>query len=302
MTRRMADSITPTDIPVSDPQTGEPWALVAGYIDGAYAWPAAGWDRFPGSQHVRVAVFSSTNDGDVIDRETGDATADQAVDWVEARRAAGHPNPVVYCGYFNWGACQAAFHDRGVPQPTYWISGYPSPTDVSGEPVIPVGAVAHQFTDTPGGHWDESIVADYWPGVDPAPSPNDNQGDDDVAPSPVLFMASAVTDVNDGNSLFPFGVWRDEFGVYVGLATAAERADLLAAYPTTVKGASGDGVWVEQATLAEWVRISRVGVDTPRLVNVTGVAISGAAVDVTVPGSWKITDVGSGVTTVVAQA
>lgn len=296
----MADCITPTDIPVSDPQTGRPWDLVAGYVDGLFAWSTAGWDRFPDSQHVRIAVFSTTNDGDVIDREPGDATADQAVDWVLMRRAAGHPDPTVYCSYFDWPNCRDAFDRRGVAQPRWWISGYPSPVDPSGEPIIPNGAVAHQFTDTPGGHWDESLVADYWPGVDPTPHPTNDPGDDDVAPNPVLFSASAVADVNDGNPLFPFGVWRDEFGVYVGLATAAERADLLAAYPSAVKGTSGDGVWLEQATLAELVRISRVGVDTPRQVNVTGVAVSGAALSV--PGSWKVTDVGSGVTTVVAQA
>jgi len=169
VTRRMADSITATDIPVADPQTGQPWSLVAGYVDGRYAWSTADWGRFPGSRHVRIAVFSATNAGDVIDRETGDATADQAVDWVLMRRAAGHPAPTVYCSYYDWPNCRNAFDRRGVAQPQWWISGYPSPVDGFGHPTIPTGAVAHQFTDTPGGHWDESIVADRWPGVDPAP-------------------------------------------------------------------------------------------------------------------------------------
>lgn len=167
MTRRCADSVTPTDIPVNDPTTGQPWALVLGYIDGRYAWSQAGWDRFPASRKVRVAVFPTTNAGDAIDREPGDATAAQAVDWVLMRRAAGHPNPIVYCSYSDWGNCRQAFTSRGVAQPAWWVAGYPSPTDADGNPVIPPGAIAHQFTDTPGGHWDESLVVDYLPGIDP---------------------------------------------------------------------------------------------------------------------------------------
>lgn len=166
MTRRCADSVTATDIPVNDPTTGQPWALVLGYIDGRYTWSASDWNRFPNSRHVRVAVFSTTNDGDAIDRELGDATAAQAVDWVLMRRAAGHPAPIVYCSYSDWGNCKAAFDARGVTQPQWWIAGYPDPTDGQGNPIIPSGAIAHQFTDTPGGHWDESLVVDYLPGVD----------------------------------------------------------------------------------------------------------------------------------------
>ena len=186
MTRRCADSITATDIPVNDPTTGAPWALVLGYIDGRYAWSQADWNRFPGSRHVRIAVFSTTNDGDAIDREQGDATAPQAVDWVLMRRAAGHPAPIVYCSYADWGNCKAAFDARGVAQPQWWIAGYPSPTDGQGNPVIPSGAIAHQFTDTPGGHWDESIVVDYLSGVD--------GGDMPLTPDDVNAVAKAVWD------------------------------------------------------------------------------------------------------------
>lgn len=293
----MADSITPTDIPINDPQTGRPWALVAGYVDGLYAWPTSGWARFPASRHVRVAVFSSTNAGDVIDRETGDATADQAVDWVLMRRAAGHPAPTVYCSYFSWLSCQNAFLTRGVAQPEWWISGYPSPTDANGNPVIPVGAVAHQFTDTPGGHWDESIVLDTWPGIDPT-----SPGDDDVTASPALFMAAGVTGVNGGNPLFPHGVWRNEFGVCTVLNSDNDRTDLLGAFPTAAAGPNSGGIWLEQATLADLVRASRVGIDTPRLVNVTGVAVSGGTLTVAFPTHWTVTDVGNGVTTAVGQA
>lgn len=301
MTRRMADSITPTDISINDPQTGRPWALVAGYVDGLYAWPASGWTRFPNSVHVRIAVFSSTNAGDVIDRENGDATADQAVDWTLMRRASGHPSPTVYCSYFDWLNCQNAFIARGVAQPEWWISGYPSPTDANGNPIIPNGAVAHQFTDTPGGHWDESIVADNWPGIDTGLHPN-NSGDDDVTANPVLFMAAGVTGVNGGNPLYPHGVWRNEFGVCTVLNSDNDRTDLVAAFTTAVTGPNAGGVWVEQATLTDMVHASRIGIDTPKLVNVTGVTVSGGTMSVTVPTHWTVTETGGGVTTVVGQA
>jgi lysozyme len=93
----------------------------------------------------------------------------------------------------------------------------------------------------------------------PAPGP-DNEGDDDVAVTPVLYLAEADPAVNDGKPLFPHGVWLNELGYYVGLVSDgpnSEQASLLGAYPGTKT------VWVSQATLAEWVRISRVGVDTP---------------------------------------
>jgi hypothetical protein len=175
MVRRCADSVTPTDIPVNDPTIGAPWALVMGYIDGRYAWSTDGWNRFPDSRKVRVAVFSTTNAGDVIDRELGDATAAQAVDWVVMRRAAGHPNPIVYCSYSDWQNCRNAFTSRGVAQPAWWVAGYPSPTDSAGNPIIPAGAIAHQFSDTPGGHWDESLVVDYVFGIDPSGADMDEQ-------------------------------------------------------------------------------------------------------------------------------
>lgn len=83
------------------------------------------------------------------------------------------------------------------------------------------------------------------------------EGDDEMAAPPVLFLAAG-----NGNepALFPHGVWRNEFGVYVGLESDDEANNLLAAWPGSPKDGSGRGVWVKQDTLAEWVRISRVGV------------------------------------------
>ena len=37
------------------------------YIDGRYVWHADDWARFPHAVKVRIAVFASTNDGQVLD-------------------------------------------------------------------------------------------------------------------------------------------------------------------------------------------------------------------------------------------
>lgn len=170
MSRLMYDGIN-TDAPVI-PTGAE---LVAGYVDGWYAWSAADWARFPHALHVRIAVHAETDDGVVLDVESGDATPAQAVDWVLARRAAG-VDPTVYCNQQDtqtgWPAVRAAFQARGVPEPHYWVADY------DGDTAIPAGAVAKQYASTD--RWDLSSVADYWPGVDPAPA---NKPQEDEMPA-----------------------------------------------------------------------------------------------------------------------
>jgi hypothetical protein len=157
----MADSVTPTDIPVLDPATGRPWDLVAGYIDGVPRWPADAWDRFPDSVHVRIALDPATNDGDVLDIERGAANPDQAPGWTQRRRAAG-ADPTNYCNASTWPAVRAAYAAAGVPEPHWWIAQYDGVAEL-----LP-GTVAKQYADPPGsgGHWDLTAAADTWPGID----------------------------------------------------------------------------------------------------------------------------------------
>lgn len=155
--RTMYDSVNPENIPTSA-------TLVAGYVDGLYRWSDADWARFPNSIHVRIACFASTNDGVVLDVETGDATPAQAPGWVQRRRAVGI-DPTIYCNTTIWPQVVAAFINAGVPQPHYWIAAYPGIG-----PTLYAGSVAHQYADP--GPYDLSVVADYWPGVDPIPAPN----------------------------------------------------------------------------------------------------------------------------------
>jgi hypothetical protein len=149
--RTMYDAITPANIP-TDAQ------MVAGYVDGRYAWHAADWDLFPFAVKVRIAVFSSTNDGHVLDVEPGCSTPGSAPGWVQRRRAAG-VDPTVYCNTATWPTVRAAFAAAGVREPHWWIAAYPG----NGPNLYP-GSVAHQYADP--GPVDISVVADYWPGVD----------------------------------------------------------------------------------------------------------------------------------------
>lgn len=150
--RTMYDAVTPANIPL-DAQ------MVAGYVDGRYAWKPADWARFPSAVHVRIAAFPQTNDGTVLDIERGDATPEQGPGWVLMRRAAG-VDPSVYCSLGDWASVRAAFDAANVAQPHYWIAAYPG----IGAALYD-GAVAHQHTDA--GPYDLSVVADHWPGIDP---------------------------------------------------------------------------------------------------------------------------------------
>lgn len=143
--------------------------MVAGYLPPShFAWSDADWARFPTAVKVRIAIFASVNDGHVLDVEQGDATPAQAPGWVAMRRRAG-VDPTVYCNASTWPQVRSQHTLQGVPQPHYWIARY------DGDPTIPAGAVAKQYADPAkhgAGHFDLSIVADYWPGVD-TPKEND---------------------------------------------------------------------------------------------------------------------------------
>jgi hypothetical protein len=91
MIRVMLDSATPEAIPDSAP-------MVAGYVNGRYAWPKAAWERFADRPAVRINVTGDpAAGGDALDVETGDATPADAPAWYDARKAAGAKNLAIYC-------------------------------------------------------------------------------------------------------------------------------------------------------------------------------------------------------------
>ena len=154
MTRVMYDSIHASAVP----KTAE---MVAGYVDGLYAWTPADWALFPNAVKVRISVLG--NPAEVGDVENGALTIQQAI-------ARGYGT--VYCSLNNWAANRSAYQSMGKAEPLWWIADYDNVAQ------IPVGAIAKQFTDNPPANpYDTSLVADYWPGVDPAPDPPQEEDD-----------------------------------------------------------------------------------------------------------------------------
>lgn len=143
----MYDSVTAADIPADAP-------AVAGYVNGAFRWTDSDWARFPHALKLRITI-SDGMEGDVLDVETGDATPDQAVNWVRQSRADGNPYPGVYCNSNLWPTVKATFGAHQVAQPWYWIADY------DGLATIPDGALAKQYRNPPtsGGHFDVSAIS-----------------------------------------------------------------------------------------------------------------------------------------------
>lgn len=123
------------------------------------------------SSHSPLAVITiarnPTEDGNVGDCESSDLTPAQCPGWVTRQRQRG-VWASIYCGAYNWAQVRSAFSSSGVPEPPYWVAQY------DGVAVIPPdwlrqGCVAKQYINPPGsgGHYDKSIVVNYWRGVDP---------------------------------------------------------------------------------------------------------------------------------------
>lgn len=157
MTRLLYDSITARDIPLSAPMVGY-------YDDGPYAWSASDLDLFPRSVQVGITTNFRNTRAKVLDAESGGATEAQTVTWVSAKRALGMI-PTVYLPFSWWDDTRRLFDQVGMPEPLWWVAKWDR------DARIPDGAIAKQYANSAitGGHFDLSVVADYWPGVDPEP-------------------------------------------------------------------------------------------------------------------------------------
>ena len=148
----MYDSTRARDIPPSAD-------LVAGYVDGRYAWSAADWARWPVSKHVAITISAWHHNAIVLDVEPGDATPEQCNGWLTAIPAATGWIPTLYG---NRPALDRARHLAELVklEVDYWLA------DWTGTPHLPIGFSACQYA-APGhgspGHYDLSVVADNWP-------------------------------------------------------------------------------------------------------------------------------------------
>lgn len=165
--RTCYDSVTPPNILQHDttPQ------IVAGYANGRYKWSDADWALFPNAVKIRIAVRAYELNAHVLDCEVGDATPDECPLWAQERRARGGV-PIIYCNRSTWLQVKAAFNERDVQQPLYWIA------TANGREEIPAGAIGAQYLLNYRGV-DVSVMADYIPGIDPVPF-IPSQGDDNM--------------------------------------------------------------------------------------------------------------------------
>lgn len=103
--RLMLDSTTPAVLPTDV-------ALVAGYIDGKYAWSKDDWARFPHAAQVRINVTGEHGRGTCLDVETGDATSASAPGWYDSVTWCDSYNRAIYCNRSTAAAVIAAMGKR----------------------------------------------------------------------------------------------------------------------------------------------------------------------------------------------
>ena len=132
--------------------------MIAGYLDGKYAWTQEEWRLFPAAQHVTIVVSADANAGDVLDVEPGNATASQVFGWVKMRRAAGLYRPTIYCSLSVVPAIRQATGAFILGRDyDLWVADWDGTT----QPDYPL-AVAKQYRNTAG--YDVSAVFDDgWP-------------------------------------------------------------------------------------------------------------------------------------------
>ena len=173
----MYDSASPWDIPAGAP-------AVAGYGDGIYVWKAASWARFPGVPHKVIAVKSS-DDGDVLDVENGDAAPADAPGWLTRQRARLQAGEVdrfaTYCSESLRQAVTEACQAAGVALPWEWVAVRTNTATMAEGPRV----VATQWTDD-NNRYDVSQAMAWWLGLTapPAPPATSSTGDGGAPPVP----------------------------------------------------------------------------------------------------------------------
>lgn len=152
----MADAAT---IDYIDPASID---LIAYYVDGNYVPSRQALDRFAGKVHVPISVNLSGNAGIVLDGPPDNGSVSEVPGWVDRAWRRG-VTPTVYTDRSMWAEIVQAINNAGVRQPLWWIAQW------NGDASMIPGAIAHQY-ETVANRYDLSVVADYWPGIDPAPT------------------------------------------------------------------------------------------------------------------------------------
>jgi hypothetical protein len=137
--------------------------MVAGYVQGQFAWTSGDWARFPKAAHVRVATLSEDwPAASVVDSEVGALTPAQCRGFVTGRDEF---RPHTATVYRDWAglpqllrACAGLTYDLWL---AWWIGHAPNGDDIARvRSVLPdtVSLVAWQYANL--GLYDVSAVLD----------------------------------------------------------------------------------------------------------------------------------------------
>jgi hypothetical protein len=175
----MYDSDDATQIPRSAP-------VVAGYGDGnsiwSPSWKAAGgmpaganwWDLFPNAIRL-VIVLHASHEGDILDVESGAATADEVPGWVQRFNRPGRRRPTIYSSRGAWKYIVKALETAGLSASAvdWWAATLDGTTDVSGAVAVQFcGAADSNDPCRTDGHYDKSLILDpSWVGLSATPTP-----------------------------------------------------------------------------------------------------------------------------------
>ncbi|MBS1862998.1 MAG: hypothetical protein JSS68_14955 [Actinobacteria bacterium] len=154
---RMYDSVDLSQIPSDAP-------AAAGYVGGSWPTFKELKKKFPRARRLSIAVNAS-EDADALDIESGDATPDQAPDWVRRQQKRGVKRPVVYASASVMPSVLAALKAAGIKREEVrvWTAHYTFTPHLCGPHscgfLTDTVADATQFTDTAHGrNLDESLL------------------------------------------------------------------------------------------------------------------------------------------------
>lgn len=167
--RTMYDSVTVADDPAGA-------TMLAGYADGHYANMPELARRFPHARLVSIATDPQT-DALALDCENGDATPAQCPTWAARQWAAGRPG-IIYCNTATAPAVLAQFDAHNLRHPPLGLAQYDNDPDWGELATRFPTMVWKQYGGNLPGHYDVNSVADYIPGIDPAPE--DDMADFDI--------------------------------------------------------------------------------------------------------------------------
>jgi hypothetical protein len=118
---RQADSTEPWLIPGTFKQKPNG---VCYYADGEFAWPRGYVEQFPRrfGISVRHAAPEAAEYARALDIEREDATAADAVPFLQHRRDLGHDDGEIYCDRSTVPAVVQFLHESDEPEPFWWIA------------------------------------------------------------------------------------------------------------------------------------------------------------------------------------